>query len=217
MHQHDLKSHAINKQNIEQMMTSNWLNCRKSGTISNLIILRQNKTSHHNTEQDIHQSWLYLSYIFTQVTVYMGYLLHPIRWLRDRGPQLNNRSPTASDAETVIFSFFDLGVNKRLSKQSWGWWFETPFCSLWRHCNDPPPPPPPHTHTHTHTHTHFHDHPHLAPSYFQYISWAWLNTIIPSLKLKWDLRTILTRPGALINVSNVMQHILLNSIGISFI
>ena len=31
--------------------------------------------------------------------------------------------------------FFDLRPNKRLSKQSWGWWFETPFGSLWRHCN----------------------------------------------------------------------------------
>ena len=30
---------------------------------------------------------------------------------------------------------FDLRQNKRLSKQSWGWWFETPSCSLWRHCN----------------------------------------------------------------------------------
>ena len=29
--------------------------------------------------------------------------------------------------------FFDLRLNKRLSKQWWGWWFETP--SLWRHCN----------------------------------------------------------------------------------
>ena len=27
--------------------------------------------------------------------------------------------------------FFDL--NKRLSKQSWGWWFETPSRPLWRH------------------------------------------------------------------------------------
>ena len=26
-------------------------------------------------------------------------------------------------------------LNKRLNKQSWGWWFETPSCSLWRHCN----------------------------------------------------------------------------------
>ena len=32
--------------------------------------------------------------------------------------------------------FFDLGLNKRLSKQSWGWWFETPSRPLWRHCND---------------------------------------------------------------------------------
>ena len=31
--------------------------------------------------------------------------------------------------------FFDLRPNKRLSKQSWGWWFETPSRSLWRHCN----------------------------------------------------------------------------------
>ena len=29
--------------------------------------------------------------------------------------------------------FFDLRLNKRLSKQSWGWWFETLSCPLWRH------------------------------------------------------------------------------------
>ena len=32
--------------------------------------------------------------------------------------------------------FFDLHMNKRLCKQSWGWWFETPSRSLWRDCND---------------------------------------------------------------------------------
>ena len=31
--------------------------------------------------------------------------------------------------------FFHLCLNKRLSNQSWGWWFETPPCSLWRHFN----------------------------------------------------------------------------------
>ena len=31
--------------------------------------------------------------------------------------------------------FFDLRLNKRLSKQPWGWWFVTPSCSLWRHRN----------------------------------------------------------------------------------
>ena len=30
---------------------------------------------------------------------------------------------------------FDLRLNKRLSKQSWGW-FESPSRPLWRHCND---------------------------------------------------------------------------------
>ena len=32
--------------------------------------------------------------------------------------------------------FFDLRLNKRLSKHSWGWWFETLSRPLWRHCND---------------------------------------------------------------------------------
>ena len=32
---------------------------------------------------------------------------------------------------------FDLCLNKRLSKQSLGWWFETPSRLLWRHCNEP--------------------------------------------------------------------------------
>ena len=31
--------------------------------------------------------------------------------------------------------FIDLRLNKLLSKQSWGWWFETPSRPLWRHHN----------------------------------------------------------------------------------
>ena len=31
--------------------------------------------------------------------------------------------------------FFDLRLNKWLSKQSWGWWFETLSCPLWCHSN----------------------------------------------------------------------------------
>ena len=31
--------------------------------------------------------------------------------------------------------FFDLRLNKRLSKQLWDWWFEMPLRSLWCHCN----------------------------------------------------------------------------------
>ena len=32
--------------------------------------------------------------------------------------------------------FFDLRLNKRLSKHLWGLWVETPSRSLWLHCND---------------------------------------------------------------------------------
>ena len=31
--------------------------------------------------------------------------------------------------------FFDLRLNKRFSKQSWDWWFETLSRPLWCHCN----------------------------------------------------------------------------------
>ena len=34
--------------------------------------------------------------------------------------------------------FFDLRLNKRLSIQSWDWWFETLSRPLWRHCNSFP-------------------------------------------------------------------------------
>ena len=34
--------------------------------------------------------------------------------------------------------FLDLRPNIRLSKQSWGWWFDTPFSPLWRHCDGLP-------------------------------------------------------------------------------
>ena len=32
--------------------------------------------------------------------------------------------------------FFDLRLNKRFSKQSWGWWFETLSWTLWRQCDE---------------------------------------------------------------------------------
>ena len=43
--------------------------------------------------------------------------------------------PTQRPVTQSFDVFFDLRLNKRLSKQPWGWWFETPSCSLWRHCN----------------------------------------------------------------------------------
>ena len=45
----------------------------------------------------------------------------------------SQRSVTRSFAD-----FFDLRLNKRLGKQLWGWWFDTPSYSSWRYCNDLP-------------------------------------------------------------------------------
>ena len=43
--------------------------------------------------------------------------------------------PTQRPVMRSFDIFFDLCLNKRLSKQSWGWWFETLSCPLWRQCN----------------------------------------------------------------------------------
>ena len=43
--------------------------------------------------------------------------------------------PTQRPVARSFGVFFDLHPNKRLSKHSWGWWFETPSCPLWRHRN----------------------------------------------------------------------------------
>ena len=43
--------------------------------------------------------------------------------------------PTQRPVTWSFDVFFDLRLNKRLSKQSWDWWFETLSCPLWRHCN----------------------------------------------------------------------------------
>ena len=44
--------------------------------------------------------------------------------------------PEQSPVTRTFDVFFDLPLNKPLSKQSWGWWFETLSPPLWRHCND---------------------------------------------------------------------------------
>ena len=41
----------------------------------------------------------------------------------------------ASEAELWCFLSSALRLNKQLSKQSWGWWFETLSRPLWRHCH----------------------------------------------------------------------------------
>ena len=44
--------------------------------------------------------------------------------------------PTQRPVTRSFDVYFDLRPNKRLSKQSWGWWFETLSPPLWRHRNE---------------------------------------------------------------------------------
>ena len=46
--------------------------------------------------------------------------------------------PTQRPVTRSFDVYFDLRPNERLSKQSWGWWFETLSRSLWRHRNEKP-------------------------------------------------------------------------------
>ena len=43
--------------------------------------------------------------------------------------------PTQRPVTLSFDVFFDPRLNKRLSKQSWGWWIEMPLRPSWRHCN----------------------------------------------------------------------------------
>ena len=44
--------------------------------------------------------------------------------------------PTQRPVTRSFDVYFDLRLNKRLCKQSWGWWFQTLLCPLWRHSNE---------------------------------------------------------------------------------
>ena len=59
----------------------------------------------------------------------------PRNWPFVRGIHRSGDFPTQRPVTCSFDVFFDLRLNKRLSKQPWGWWFETPSWSLWRQCN----------------------------------------------------------------------------------
>ena len=78
----------------------------------------------------------------------MGKYLYPLSWWRHQmetfsallaicagNSPVHGEFPAQRPVTRSFDVFFDVGPNKRLSKQSWGWWFETLSPSLWRHRN----------------------------------------------------------------------------------
>ena len=57
---------------------------------------------------------------------------YPRYWSFVRGI---HRSPSQRPVTRSFDVFFGLRLNKRLSKQSWGWWFKTLSLPLWHHSN----------------------------------------------------------------------------------
>ena len=97
-----------------------------------------------------HECGLIYMDILIQITkVFFRFSYHPNRfaWWRHQMEKISallvicagNRYRWISHTQrpvTQIFDVsFDLRLNKRLSKQSWGWWFETVSRPLWRHRN----------------------------------------------------------------------------------
>ena len=61
----------------------------------------------------------------------------PLLTICARNSSVNGEFPAQRPVTRSFDVFFDLGLNKRLCKQSWGWLFETLSRPLWRHCNVP--------------------------------------------------------------------------------
>ena len=60
----------------------------------------------------------------------------PRNWPFVRGIHRSRWIPRTSASDAELWCFFDLLLNKWLSKQPWGWRFQMPSWSLWRQCND---------------------------------------------------------------------------------
>ena len=84
-----------------------------------------------NVEQDQWHQAVFLSKGVTSSNWNISELLA----ICDGNSPVTREFPSRRSVTWSFDVFFDLRLNKRLSKQSWGWWFETPSRPLWRHCN----------------------------------------------------------------------------------
>ena len=92
--------------------------------------------------------WLYVCMHYVHVDSYMFCMVHVwcqlfIAWWRHEMETFSallafcaGNSPVTGEFPTQrpVTRSFDVFFELWLSKQSWGWWSETPSSSLWRHC-----------------------------------------------------------------------------------
>ena len=96
----------------------------------------------HITNMELNRTWLYAALLsnLQRVKIYMMTSSNG-NIFRVTGPLCGEFTGPGEFPEQwpVTRSFdvlFDLRLNKRLRKQSWGWWFETLSSPLWPHRNE---------------------------------------------------------------------------------
>ena len=114
---------------LHRLCMGSWSKSRKMRVV---LVLKFKIRSSHNLHIPRHTNIAIMS-IHDDVIIWKHF---PRYWPFVRGI---HRSPVNSPHKglwrgALVFSLI-CALNKRLSKQSWGWWFETPLRSLWRHCN----------------------------------------------------------------------------------
>ena len=94
----------------------------------------ENSNEHFQIGIALQLSFIYLLYSSHMMTSSNGNIFRVTGLCAGNSP-VTSEFPAQRSVTRSFDIFSDLRLNKRLSKLSWGWWFETPSRSLWRHCN----------------------------------------------------------------------------------
>ena len=120
----DLKHGNLNKKAILQITLSNW---KKSF----IFQLKSHCNVFIGVQLTISQHW-FSSHMMRSSNENIFRITGPLcreftghRWF-----------PLTKASNTELWCFLWSALTKWFSKQSRGWWFKTPSCSLWRHCNE---------------------------------------------------------------------------------
>ena len=126
-----------------------WFIVVRSVPCSSIIrVIRTIRTVVSHTSMYPWENWYNHTTTKAPIDVYYG-IYYEITWWRHQmetfsallaicagNSPVPGEFPTQRPVTRSFDVFFDLRLNKRLSKQSWDWWFETLSRPLWRHRND---------------------------------------------------------------------------------
>ena len=110
--------------------------------VKNLPLYRPFVGDNHRSSADSPHKRLVMALLFSMLLLWtMSWWRHQMETFSAllaicaRNSPVPGEFPSQRPVTRSFHIFFDLRLNKRLSKQSWGWWLETLSCPLWRHRN----------------------------------------------------------------------------------